>query len=138
MNPDIFKAQAAFIQAMGQTKQPGDRHNVLLYGSLVDEECGELYMALREWAITGSLTEAADVLKEAIDLIYVTAGLVNAMGFDGMAAFREVHRSNMSKLGPNGKPVRRKDGKILKGPDYSPADMMPIVMSAIQNQKENA
>lgn len=135
---NIFSEQAAFAKAMGQTKPPGDRDAVLLYGRLVEEECDELHMALLEWATTGNLTEAADVLKEAIDLIYVTAGLVNAMGFDGMAAFREVHRSNMSKLGPNGKPVRRKDGKILKGPDYSPADMMPIVMSAIQNQKENA
>lgn len=42
-------------------------------------------------------------------------------------AFKEVHRSNMSKLGDDGLPIRREDGKILKGPNYSPADMKPIV-----------
>lgn len=38
-------------------------------------------------------------------------------------AWSEVHRSNMSKLGPDGKPIRREDGKILKGPNYSKADL---------------
>lgn len=45
-------------------------------------------------------------------------------------AFRLVHKSNMSKLGPDGKPVRREDGKILKGPNYQPVDFSFISTKA--------
>jgi predicted HAD superfamily Cof-like phosphohydrolase len=38
--------------------------------------------------------------------------------------YAEVHRSNMSKLGPDGRPVRRHDGKVLKGPNYREADVL--------------
>ena len=41
-------------------------------------------------------------------------------------AFRRVHASNMSKLGDDGKPIRREDGKICKGPNYRPPDMSDI------------
>lgn len=40
-----------------------------------------------------------------------------------VASFEEVHRSNMSKVGDDGKPIRREDGKILKGPNYTPPDL---------------
>jgi len=43
------------------------------------------------------------------------------------SAFKEVHRSNMSKLGSNGKPLVRWDGKILKGPNYSPPNLTPYL-----------
>ena len=61
--------------------------------------------------------------KEAIDVVYTIVSLFVANGWDFEAAFEEVHRSNMSKLGDCGEPVRREDGKILKGPYYEPADM---------------
>ena len=41
-------------------------------------------------------------------------------------AFNRVHKSNLSKLGDDGKPIKREDGKILKGPNYKPADMSDI------------
>lgn len=66
----------------------------------------------------GDQTEAADAL---VDIAYVLFGAVNEMGmhniFEDM--FDEVHRSNMSKAGADGKPIYREDGKILKGPNYS-------------------
>lgn len=89
--------------------------------------------------------ERMEFLKEACDLVYVLVGQdveygdryyndtewildvcasIN-MNFNG--AFAEVHRSNMSKLDDNGKPVLRADGKILKGANYSPADMSEFV-----------
>jgi hypothetical protein len=46
--------------------------------------------------------------------------------YDFEGAFKEVHRSNMSKL-DNGKPIYREDGKVLKGPNYSPPDLSPFV-----------
>lgn len=41
--------------------------------------------------------------------------------------FAEVHRSNMSKLGEDGKPIYREDGKVLKGPNYTPPNLVPIL-----------
>lgn len=45
------------------------------------------------------------------------------MGLDGDRGFTVVHNSNMSKLGSDGRPIYREDGKVLKGPNYKPADM---------------
>lgn len=50
-----------------------------------------------------------------------------AQKYDFEGAFNEVHRSNMSKLDSDGKPVKRHDGKILKGPNYSPPNLAPFV-----------
>lgn len=60
---------------------------------------------------------------------------VNLMG----SAFAVVHLSNLSKLGEDGKPIRREDGKILKGPNYQAPDMAPIVMewNKLMEQQEN-
>ena len=49
------------------------------------------------------------------------------MGMDVDGAFREVHRSNMSKLGEDRKPIKRSDGKILKGPHYQPPNLKPFI-----------
>lgn len=56
-------------------------------------------------------------------------GLVTtyAQKYDFEGAFKEVHRSNMSKLGTDGKPVKRLDGKVLKGPLYTPPNLAPFV-----------
>jgi NTP pyrophosphatase (non-canonical NTP hydrolase) len=61
-------------------------------------------------------------LDEVLGLVTTYAQKYN---FEG--AFREVHRSNMSKLGTDGKPVKRLDGKVLKGPLYSPPNLAPFV-----------
>lgn len=90
--------------------------------------------------------ERMEFLKEAVDLVYVQVGGCVECGYDfeeedvGVliyacfrlemdfnGAFAEVHRSNMSKLGLDGKPVLRADGKVLKGPNYSPANMEAFV-----------
>jgi predicted HAD superfamily Cof-like phosphohydrolase len=68
-----------------------------------------------------------EIAKELTDLLVVTYGAGAAYGIDLDMCFKEVHRSNMSKLGEDGKPIYRKDGKILKGPNYSPADLMKIL-----------
>lgn len=62
-------------------------------------------------------------LDAIADLIYVLIGLALKAGFDLDGAFREVHRSNMSKLGADGKPLYREDGKILKGPNFTPPNL---------------
>jgi len=69
------------------------------------------------------------VAKELCDLLYVTYGTILAYGLQDKIeeCFDEVHRSNMSKLGINGKPVYREDGKLLKGENYSPANIESIL-----------
>jgi len=61
--------------------------------------------------------------KELADLLYVTYGTAITFGIPIDDVFAEVHRSNMSKLGADGKPIYREDGKVLKGPNYTPPDL---------------
>ena len=94
-----------------------DQDSLDLQFKLVAEEFNELSNA-------ENYVEGLDAIA---DLIYVLIGLALKVGFDLDGAFREVHRSNMSKLGPDGKPIYRDDGKILKGPDYTPPDLGPFI-----------
>lgn len=73
-----------------------------------------------------------DLLKELSDLRYVTEGAAVALGLDIDAAYAEVHRSNMSKLLPDGSRLQRADGKVLKGPNYTEADLTAIVPDPIE------
>lgn len=68
--------------------------------------------------------EAADALA---DIRYLVDGGNLICGFPGEAVLAEVHRSNMSKLGADGKPLRRADGKTLKGPNYTPPDIKGVL-----------
>lgn len=61
--------------------------------------------------------------KELCDLLWVTYQAAAFFGLPIEKAFRRVYESNMSKLGDDGKPVLREDGKILKGPNYKPAEL---------------
>jgi predicted HAD superfamily Cof-like phosphohydrolase len=87
---------------------------------LIEEEFHELLDAEDE----DNLVEVADALS---DLSYVIAGMALEYGIDLDACVNEVHRSNMSKLGADGRPIYRDDGKVIKGPNYSPPDLTPFV-----------
>lgn len=67
---------------------------------------------------------AADALG---DLEYVVNGMALGMGIDLPAVVEEIHRSNMTKLGEDGKPVYREDGKILKGPTYEKPNLEKVL-----------
>ena len=71
-----------------------------------------------------SLVEAADAIT---DLRYVVDGASLEWGIPLERCLAEVHRSNMSKLGVDGKPLLREDGKVLKGPNYSPPDLARVL-----------
>lgn len=99
---------------------------------LIDEEFGELNDAYAEWEEARADTpEDANARKDLLDAIcdsiYVLIGLALKMGFDLDRAFREVHRSNLLKLGADGKPILREDGKILKGPYFKAPDLEPYI-----------
>ena len=72
-------------------------------------------------------TEDAETLKELADLVYVAFQYAENMEWDLLTALKRVHESNMSKLGDDGKPIRRHDGKILKGPNYKEPDLTDLV-----------
>ena len=83
--------------------------------------CGE---ALSE-SCEGTNEEA--MLKELADLVYVTYGYAATYGWDLDEAVRRVHKSNMSKLGNDDKPLKRPDGKVLKGPNYEACNLSDLV-----------
>jgi predicted HAD superfamily Cof-like phosphohydrolase len=78
------------------------------------------------------IVEIADALT---DIIYIAYGTGVSYGLPMDEIFNEVHRSNMSKLGEDGKPVYREDGKVLKGPNYSRPDIASIVEAALAKAK---
>lgn len=81
-------------------------------------------LSLVEVPDTIDLVEAADAIT---DLRYVVDGTSLEWGVPLEKCLREVHRSNMSKLGEDGKPVLRPDGKVLKGPGFTPPDLATIL-----------
>ena len=83
----------------------------------------------RNQVIQNIIDEAADLVSKVTHKLQIPMTLV-------LAAYEQVHASNMSKLGEDGKPVRRKDGKIMKGPNYHKPDMAPIVKSYKQFHKQ--
>ena len=87
---------------------------------LISEE----YQELRE-AITSESYE--EELKELADLVYVCFQYAENMEWDLEEAMNRVHKSNMSKLGLDGTPIRRADGKVLKGPNYQPPILNDLI-----------
>jgi predicted HAD superfamily Cof-like phosphohydrolase len=110
-----FDKVKKFMQTFGQevrTKAsfPDDK-KVKLRVDLIREELSELKEAVEN----KDIKEVADALT---DILYVTYGAGHAFGIDLDKCFIEVQKSNMSKLGSDGKPIYNEQGKVLKGPDY--------------------
>ena len=107
----------AFHQTFGLTINraptlPG-RADVILRRELISEE-------LDEFCCATSLTEVADALG---DLLYVVYGAAVTYGIDLEPIFNEIHRSNMSKVWPDGSVKKNELGKVLKPETYSPANL---------------
>ena len=119
-----FEKVKEFMTTFGQEVKsnaefPNDKI-VELRKKLIDEEFNELKDAIKE----KDIVEVADALT---DILYVTYGAGHAFGVDLDACFSEVQESNMSKLGEDGKPVYRSDGKVQKGPNYWKPDLTKIL-----------
>lgn len=74
--------------------------------------------------------EVADALG---DILYVVYGAFLALGLPAKEVFKEIHDSNMTKLGPDGKPMYNENGKVVKGPNYRPPDIKSIIERATNN-----
>ncbi len=110
-----FEKVKIFMKAFGQEVKekaefPGDKITSLRC-DLINEELQELQDAIRR----KDIKEVADALT---DILYVTYGAGHAFGIDLDKCFLEVQKSNMSKLGEDGKPIYNDKGKVMKGPNY--------------------
>lgn len=101
----------------------GVEKNMLRYKLMREEN--EEYL---EAANNDDLVEVADALG---DLLYILCGTIIEHGLQHKIeeVFNEIQRSNMSKLGHNGEPIYREDGKVLKGPNYFKPDILKILNS---------
>jgi predicted HAD superfamily Cof-like phosphohydrolase len=88
--------------------------------SLINEELEEFKEAIKN----NDLKEAIDALT---DILYVTYGAGHAFGVNLDKCFDEVQKSNMSKLGENGKPIYNEAGKVMKGPNYFKPDLSKFI-----------
>lgn len=88
--------------------------------ALLEEEVSEFVVASEK----GDLIGITDALA---DIVYVVYGTALTYGIDLDSALQEVHRSNMSKLGSDGRPLVRGDGKVLKSEQYFPPDIAAVL-----------
>ena len=133
---DHLAMLAEFLTAMEQPVSQGweDLEGIKLGLKLIEEETEEFREAVENLFENTECGEGEDVLndnredlaKELTDILYVCYWTAAKIGIDVNEAFRRVHASNMSNLGPDGKPVKREDGKVLKGPGYHAPDLSDI------------
>ena len=122
-----IKAVTEFHNAFGlsvELKPKADLPSTIteLRYNLMKEENEEYLEAVK----SNDLIEIGDALG---DMLYILCGTIISHGFQDKieALFDEIQRSNMSKLGDDGKPIYREDGKVLKGPNYFKPDIEKIL-----------
>ena len=110
-----FEKVGVFMKTFGQEikTKPSLSSNKIntLRINLIEEELKELKHAIEN----KDLKETIDALT---DILYVTYGAGHAFGVNLDKCFEEVQKSNMSKLGEDGKPIFNENGKVMKGPKY--------------------
>lgn len=114
-----FHEKAGAVINHRPTEPEGD--TAKLRYNLIYEELREYVEALDKPVGSVDLVEIADAIG---DLLYVVLGTAVSFGIDIEPIFNEIHRSNMSKFIDG---YRREDGKWMKGPSYSPANLKPII-----------
>jgi len=125
----ITEELGELFEAFGIVLQPD--YIVERYGSPVatfNESAMKNGFALKKARAVGHKRNGREVADALGDLVYVIYGLALEMGYDLRDVIREIHASNMTKLGEDGKPIYREDGKVLKGPNY----MKPNIPAALK------
>ena len=113
-----LSTQAIEFRTAYQVSNSPSNRNVQKH--LIDEE-------YKEFCEAHANEPYENVLKELADLVYVCYQYAENMEWDLDEAMQRVHKSNMSKLGLDGKPIRRSDGKVLKGPNYQPPILTDLI-----------
>jgi predicted HAD superfamily Cof-like phosphohydrolase len=127
MEKQIKQVQAfyeAFKIPIPDTMRYLHKERALMRHKLIQEEVGELLDA--SMSSQGTLVDVADAIT---DCFYILIGTAIEYGISDKltALFDEVHSSNMSKLGEDGKPLYREDGKVMKGPNYKKPNLRDII-----------
>jgi len=125
--PDLLGQAIKFRSIMGQPTGTFTPSNLNTQTSLIVEEFREFLDAQDEairYIQNPRAREAA--LKELADLVYVCFQFAAAAGWELDEALERVHESNLSKL-VDGKPLKREDGKVLKGPNYKKPTLIDLV-----------
>ena len=122
MKKSFLSDQAKEFRKKYQLKNSADRQTRGVQHKIIVEEFREFLEAEGMLFMHGR-NHQEDALKELADLVYVCYQYAENMGWFLDEALNRVHESNMSKLGADGKPIYREDGKVLKGPGYKPPNL---------------
>ena len=125
MKRTFISEQAKEFRTKYGIKNSADRLDRARQHRLIVEEFKEFLQAEGMLFMHGR-NHQEHALKELADLVYVCYQYAENMGWFLDEALNRVHLSNMSKLDEDGKPIRREDGKILKGPNYKPPDLSDL------------
>ena len=106
--------RCAYSLTTGKDRRSGQK-------ALIDEEWSEFHEAYH-------MKDECEQLKELADLVYVCFQFAASQEWDLDEAMHRIHESNMSKLGEDGKPIYRVDGKVLKGPNYKPPVLNDLII----------
>ena len=118
---NVFRDQAKFMNACGQTVGERNQDQFDLYVKLIQEEVGELQVAIDN----NDLVEQLDAL---IDIMVVTVGAVQSLGADGEGAWKEVMSTNFAKIDSlTGRVRKREDGKVLKPLGWKPPELSKYI-----------
>lgn len=117
----VVEFHAVFGAHIEPTPKLPSQEIIDLRERLIDEEYLKEY---KDAVAANDIVAIADALT---DILYVVYGTGVSYGINLDETFDEVHRSNMSKLGPDGKPIHREDGKVMKGPNYTPPDLEAVL-----------
>ena len=126
MKKSFLSDQAKEFRKKYQLKNSADRMTRGVQHKIIVEEFKEFLEAEGMLFMHGR-NHQEDALKELADLVYVCYQYAENMGWLLDEALNRVHISNMSKLGEDGKPIYRDDGKVLKGPNYKPPELSDLV-----------
>jgi len=125
MKKTFLSEQAKEFRSKYNLSNRADRPTRAVQHKLIVEEFKEFLEAEGMLFMHGR-NHQEHALKELADLVYVCYQYAENMGWFLDEALNRVHESNMSKLGEDGKPIYREDGKVLKGPNYKPPDLSDL------------
>ena len=122
MKKTFISEQAKEFRTKYRLKNSTDRTKPSYQKSLIVEEFKE-FLEAEGFLFMHGKNHQEHALKELADLVYVCYQYAENMGWFLDEALHRVHQSNLSKLGEDGEPLYREDGKVLKGPNYAPPSL---------------
>ena len=126
MNKTFLTNQAKEFRSCHNIKNEPSKAKRTYQKDLIIEEFKE-FLEAEGMLFRNNNDFTVDALKELADLVYVCYQYAENMGWFLDEALDRVHKSNMSKLGVDGKPIYREDGKVLKGPNYKPPTLTDLI-----------